>query len=426
MARDSPGEQAILQFLLGRGAVGDDFQFFLSDRAVIAALHQQPAGDRLDREASPSRIGQVARYQQAQILLFGEDFARSIGHRGRDDHFGEDLCNRFGSRAVKIGVDAHDSAEGRHAVACQRLFPRFEQRSALRHTAGVGMLDDHHCRIAPGKLGTQFERGVGIVVIVVAEFLALQLLSLRNTASMRPDRQVERRLLVRVLAIAQLDRRLAIDREEAGEQLLLVGETEPLADHRIVSGGGSESLGRAPLAEIERGCPVRYLKLAQQLGIIARIGHDGHELVVLRSRANHARPANIDILDDLGPLRPAHHCCLERIEIDHHEVDRADRMFFHRRGVLGIVAHRQQPAMDHRVQRLDPSVHHLRKAGEVGHVLYLQPRLAQRLGRAAGRYQLHSARGQRLPQFDQSALVGHRKQCPLNFHVAHGDITPFS
>jgi hypothetical protein len=67
------------------------------------------------------------------------------------------------------------------------------------------------------------------------------------------------------------------------------------------------------------------------------------------------------------------HGRFERIEVDHDQVDRADLVFGHRGGVLGIVAHGQQPAVDHRVQRLDPAVHHLGKAGQFGNVLYRQP-----------------------------------------------------
>ena len=115
------------------------------------------------------------------------------------------------------------------------------------------MLDDNHRGFAAGEFGAQFQRGIGIVVIVVAQRLALQLLGLRDAPGMRADRRVERRLLVRVLAIAQLYRGLAVDCEEVGKELPLVGESEPLADHRIIGSGGREGLRRALAAEIERG-----------------------------------------------------------------------------------------------------------------------------------------------------------------------------
>ena len=54
------------------------------------------------------------------------------------------------------------------------------------------------------------------------------------------------------------------------------------------------------------------------------------------------------------------------IEVHHHQIDRTDLMFFHRRDMLCIVAHREQPAMDLRVERLDPAAEYLRRAGELG------------------------------------------------------------
>ena len=82
-------------------------------------------------------------------------------------------------------------------------------------------------------------------------------------------------------------------------------------------------------------------------------------------------------------------------------------MGLHRGDVFGVVAQGEQPAVDRGVQRLDPPVHHLGKAGEVGDVLHGKARIAQRLGGAAGADQLDAARGQFTAQIGQTALVGH-------------------
>src|SRR3546814_6024306 len=71
------------------------------------------------------------------------------------------------------------------------------------------------------------------------------------------------------------------------------------------------------------------------------------------------------------------------------------------------------------VQRLDPAVHHLGKAGVVGYVLYRKPRLAQRFGGAARGQQFHPVPRKRLPQRHKPRLVGHRKQRPRNPNPAH-------
>ena len=102
------------------------------------------------------------------------------------------------------------------------------------------------------KLGDQLERGVGVVVIVVAERLALDLLGLADAARMRPGGRVEGRLLVRVLAVAQhLVAGFRIERQGVGEHLPLIGEGEPAGDHRIIGGGRGKSLCRQSLAEFE-------------------------------------------------------------------------------------------------------------------------------------------------------------------------------
>ena len=148
--------------------------------------------------------------------------------------------------------------------------------------------------------------------------------------------------------------------------------------------------------------------------------------MVLGRRTDHAGPADVDILDHLVAAGALHHRRLERVEVDHDQVDRADGVLGHGCGMLWIVAHRQQPAVDLGVQRLDPAVHHLGKAGQLGNIHHRQPRIAQGLGGAAGRNQLYPARGKGLAQFHQPGLVGHRKQRPADRNVRHWSSIPFS
>jgi hypothetical protein len=68
--------------------------------------------------------------------------------------------------------------------------------------------------------------------------------------------------------------------------------------------------------------------------------------VVLGGRADHRGPAYVDILDHLVARRAAGDGRLERVEIDHDQVDRADAVFGHGGGMGGIVANREQAAMD--------------------------------------------------------------------------------
>ena len=106
--------------------------------------------------------------------------------------------------------------------------------------------------------------------------------------------------------------------------------------------------------------------------------------MVLGRRTHHRRAADVDVLDHLVALGALRNGRLEGIEVDHDQVDRTDIMLGHRGGMFGIVAHRQQPAVNRRVQRLDAAVHHFGEAGVFGHVLHRQPCIAQGLGGAAG------------------------------------------
>ena len=102
--------------------------------------------------------------------------------------------------------------------------------------------------------------------------------------------------------------------------------------------------------------------------------------------------------------------CLERVEVDHEQVDRRDAVRLHRVGMFLVVADREQAAMHLGMQRLDPAVHHLGKTGELRDVLDRQPGRRDRLRGAAGGDELDAMAGQRLGKFDQAGLVGNGQQ----------------
>src|SRR3546814_18739935 len=69
-----------------------------------------------------------------------------------------------------------------------------------------------------------FDRGVGVVDIIIAQLLALHLFGLRDAARGGTGGKIERRLLMRILAIAQLGGQLGGQRQRVGEQLAPIGE----------------------------------------------------------------------------------------------------------------------------------------------------------------------------------------------------------
>jgi hypothetical protein len=144
--------------------------------------------------------------------------------------------------------------------------------------------------------------------------------------------------------------------------------------------------------------------------------------MVFGSRADHARSADVDVLDGfLEADAAAGDSLLERVEVDAHQVDRANVVLFHCGNVLRVVAQRQQAAMDLGVQRLDPAVHHFRETRHFGHVDHRQPRLAQEARGASGADQFHvEFVVQRPGKGLQAGFVGNGQQCATNgYEVGH-------
>jgi hypothetical protein len=113
------------------------------------------------------------------------------------------------------------------------------------------------------------------------------------------------------------------------------------------------------------------------------------------------------------------HGLRERVEIDDDEIDRADLMLGHGSGMLGIVAHREQPAMHLGVERLDPPVHHFGETGKFGNVLHLEPCFAQRLGGAAGRNKFDAVAGEDMAEIGEAGLIGDGEKRALDRNVGH-------
>jgi len=128
--------------------------------------------------------------------------------------------------------------------------------------------------------------------------------------------------------------------------------------------------------------------------------------VVLGRGADHGGTADVDVLDagvEIGALGDGR---LERIEADDEEIDRLDVVRTHGGGVIRVVADGEQAAMDLRMQRLHPAVHHFGEAGHLGDVADGNARFRQRLAGASGRDELDSLRRQRTRELDEARLVG--------------------
>ena len=184
-------------------------------------------------------------------------------------------------------------------------------------------------------------------------------------AGARLGRAIERRALVRVLAVAQRFGKLAADRA-IGWCVVVQRDREPVRDRGIIGAGARIGLGREFLAQRDRCRVVVRDHVDQHSRVVFRFDDDRHVVVVLRRRADHRRPADVDVLDAIVVLGVLRDRRFERIEIDDEKIDRCDAMRAHRGRMFGVVADREQAAVHLGVQRLDAAVHHFGKAGEVG------------------------------------------------------------
>ncbi len=122
------------------------------------------------------------------------------------------------------------------------------KRGADCDAARIGVLDDgNRWRGLGVELRDQLEGRVGVVQIVVGELLALVLRG-RRDAGPFVARHVERRALMRVLAIAQLLRQSSAEGAPCGRRVLQrLGE--PIADRRVVGRRAGVGLGGEALTQ---------------------------------------------------------------------------------------------------------------------------------------------------------------------------------
>ena len=281
------------------------------------------------------------------------------------------------------------------------------------------MFDDRYHRPVAGKLRHQFKRRIGVIDVVVRKLLTLPLPRGSHPLAPRPV-GIKRRLLVRVLAIAQPLRELARKRLVTRKRLAKLAR-QPARHRRIISRRLGKRGKRHLLPERQTGRPIARFHLLQQRRIIRRVGDHRHKPMVLRCSPDHRWPADVDILDAGRMICALGDSIFKRVQVGNQQINRLDPMRGHRQQMLVIIAQRQQCPVDIRVQRLDPPIHHFRKARHLGHIPHLQPGGAQHVGCASGRDQFDPKPRQGPAQFDQPGLVGNRDQRAANRdEICHG------
>ena len=387
----------------------------------VAVLDEEAAGELLDlvlvRGAGPRPV--VAAGEQPHALaplgLAGQQLERVVVEVRGDDRLDEAVPLHQEGRAGEVEGpgEGEDGPEGADRVAGPGALQRLGDGRPLGGAAGVRVLDDAHEGAL--ELRRQRVRRVEVHEVVVGEGLPVQDLRVGRAGLGPGVGAVEGGLLVGVLAVAELHLLGAGDGEGAREGLLGLGVEvlleEPGGDGGVVGRRAGEGALRQLAPEGVAEPPAVRGQLVEDPAVEVRLGHHRDEAVVLRRGADHGGAADVDLLDALVPRRAlAGDGRLEGVEVDHHQVDRRDGVLVHGRGVLRVVADREQAAVDHRVEGLDPPVHHLREAGVVADLGDGDARLLEGAVRAPGGEQLHAVVGQLSGEVLEAALVGDGEQ----------------
>ena len=135
-----------------------------------------------------------------------------------------------------------------------------------------------------------------------------------------PDaaRRIERGALVGVFAVTEGGSKRVGDAQRGVIGLGGIGELDGsfggfrrgdslqrVGDGRVVGGGHGKGLLREPPAGLARKAAGVRGQLLGDGRVVGDGGDDGHVFKVLGGGADHRRPADVDVLDDLGDLRRA-------------------------------------------------------------------------------------------------------------------------
>src|SRR3954447_25100259 len=232
---------------------------------------------------------------------------------------------------------------------------------------------------------------LGIHVIIKGHFFAMELY--RTANAVKQTHLIKSRSLMGVLAVAEICHFREIKDYIVGKAVTLwnlVGIIIILEEHKrtervewfeffeifvaklirevggdrqVITGGPRKGKCCQPLSRLERKRSTVSIKLFCYLRIKFRIGNHGHVTPILGRRTYHRRSADIDIFNRFYKRYTIlGNSFLERVKIYHNKIDRLDLMLLHRRDMFIVVPQGKKGTVDLWMERLDPAIHHLRKA----------------------------------------------------------------
>jgi hypothetical protein len=233
-----------------------------------------------------------------------------------------------------------------------------------------------------------------------------------STTSRKPPYRAARWWGFSVLAVAQQRGAAEVDAELRGKRVLpaALPAGQPGVDGGVVARRALEGAQRQPAAGGVAE-PAGVAQLGQHVRVVGGIHDDADVGAVLRRRADHGGPADVDLLHGLrqGHVR-LRDGGLERIQVHHDQVDLLQVVAGEVRTVAFVVAPGEHAAVDAGVQRLDATAEHLGAARQRLDVDHLEPRLAQRARGATRRDELDAEFGQPAREVDETALVRDGKE----------------
>ena len=219
------------------------------------------------------------------------------------------------------------------------------------------------------KLGNQFKRGIGVVDVVVGQFLALMLGRRRNALTAGAI-GIKRSRLVGIFTVTH---RLLISASNGptARRVEINRASHPRTNGGVIGGGAAIGGLRQFLAERQCGLAVVHVQLGQQRGVIFNISNHVHKRMVFRGRADHRRATDIDVLNTGIKIRTLGDGFFKRVQVHDQQIDWADVMLGHRVHMRRQITTGQKATMHNRVQRLNAPIHHLGKACDIGHIAHI-------------------------------------------------------
>ena len=410
---DDPSKFQGFPFFFGGSTVGNDFAVRSGFGAVVWGLYQKAAGYFVYLQFF---MGQSRYFDEANIFLCGKNIKGFLGEFRSHDDFKENRFHRFCCFFVAFPVHSNDTAESGFAV-CRKGFLECIESIFTKSTATwIGMFDDSASRLV-FPFGSQVPSSFHVDNVVVRQFFAVELFGVRNAAfGFRVF--VESRLLVRVFTVTQVLHfhvRMAVYiRQYVMVTVHFFGQV--ISDGAVVQTGVQEGFSGKGKAEIFGQCVV--FDSVQDVVILGRIHHDGYIFIVLSCRTYHGRTTDIDVFDGFcaGDVRFCNGFT-EWIQVNSHQVDTGDAVFFHGFHMVWVITDSQDAAVNLWMQSLYSAIHHFRKTSHFGNRFHWNASVGNGFHGAASRNNFYAQFMKPLSKGNHTGFIRYADERSFNCHV---------